>query len=153
MNDETNKKIRMRGHHLFCETISNHEGKNVWSREFCISMAKYQARMRSNDNQVIEIVFQCGDTCDFCPNNTDGKCRLYDIIPGSNGIDIRVLHRLGYKVGQEITFGELKKRVTEAYGMELPEMCDNECGLYPTLECDEGLFNLAKENQGKSINK
>jgi hypothetical protein len=135
-------KIRMRGHHLFCETISNHEDKSVWSREFCINMCKYQNMMRSNDNQVIEIVFACGDTCGRCPNNTDGKCELYDFGPGDNGIDIRVLHRLGYKVGQEITFGELKKRVKEAYGTELPTMCFTECGLSPVLECADGLKNL-----------
>jgi hypothetical protein len=140
MVDET--KIKMRGHHLFCETISNHEGKNVWCREFCINMAKYQARMRSNDNQVIEIVYQCGDTCDYCTQNEDGKCRLYDFAPGDNGIDIRVLHRLGYKVGQELTFGELKKRVREAYGKELPDMCFTECGLSEILECAKGIKEL-----------
>ncbi len=136
-------KIKMRGHHLFCETISNHEGKSVWSREFCINMASYQARMRSNDDQVIEIVYACGDTCGCCPNNEEGKCRLYDFHPGDNGIDIRVLHRLAYKVGQEITFGELKKRVSEAYGTELPEMCDTECGLSAILECEKGLRRLS----------
>ncbi len=141
MSDDS--KIRMRGHHLFCETISNHEGKSVGSREFCINMARYQARMRGNDNQVIEIVYACGDTCGCCPNNESGKCRLYDFTPGGNGIDIRVLHRLGYEVGQEITFGELKKRVSEAYGTELPEMCDYECGLYPVLECERGLKRLS----------
>lgn len=143
MTDDS--KIRMRGHHLFCETISNHEGKSVWSREFCIDMAKYQTRMRSNDDQVIEIVYACGDTCGCCPNNEDGKCRLYDLFPGHNGIDIRVLHRLGYKVGQEITFGELKKRVSEAYETELPEMCDTECGLSSILECEEGLRRLSTQ--------
>ena len=135
-------KIKMRGHHLFCETISNHEGKTVWCREFCINMAKYQARMRSNDNQVIEIVYNCGDTCGYCTQNEDGKCRLYDFGPGDNGIDIRVLHRLDYKVGQELTFGELKKRVREAYGKELPDMCFTECGLSETLECAKGLREL-----------
>ena len=140
MPDET--KIRMRGHHLFCETISNHEGKSVWCREFCINMAKYQARMRSNDNQPIEIVYTCGDTCGYCPNNENGRCRLYDFGPGDNGIDIRVLHRLSYKVGQEVTFGEVRRRVREAYGKELPEMCFTECGLSAILECDEGLKNL-----------
>jgi len=140
-----NSKIRMRGHHLFCETISNHEGKSVWSREFCINMAKYQSRMRSNDDQVIEIVYACGDTCGYCPSNENGKCRLYDILPGSNGIDIRVLHRLGYKVGQEITFGELKRRITEAYGTELPDMCDLECGLGSILECEQGLRKLSSQ--------
>ena len=140
MTQET--KIKMRGHHLFCETISNHEGKSVWSKEFCINMCKYQNMMRSNDNQVIEIVFTCGDTCGCCPNNNDGKCKLYDFRPGDNAIDIRVLNQLGYMVGQEITFGELKRRVKESYGKELPEMCFTECGLFPVLECASGLKNL-----------
>ena len=104
-----NSKIRMRGHHLFCETISNHEGKSVWSREFCINMARYQARMRSNDDQVIEIVYACGDTCGLCPNNQDGKCRLYDIVPGSNGIDIRVLQQARLQGGS----GDHFRRVEE----------------------------------------
>ncbi len=138
-----NTRIRMRGHHLFCETISNHEGKNVWSREFCVNMAAYQARMRSNDDQTIEIVYTCGDTCGKCPNNEGGKCRLYDFGPGDNGIDLRVLHRLGYKVGQEITFGELKRRVSEAYGTDLPAMCFQECGLSAILECEDGLRALS----------
>jgi hypothetical protein len=136
------RKIKMRGHHLFCQTISNHEGKSVWCREFCINTAKYQAIMRANDDQVIEIVYTCGDTCGYCPNNIEGKCKLYDFGEGENGIDIRVLWRLGYKVGQEITFGELKKRVKEAFGSELPDMCYTECGLFPTLECEYGLQSL-----------
>ncbi len=145
----TMRRSECEGTTFFCETISNHEGKSVWSREFCINMARYQARMRSNDDQVIEIVFNCGDTCGYCPNNEDGKCRLYDLRPGDNGIDIRVLHRLGYKVGQEITFGELKRRVTEAYGTELPEMCDYECGLGTILECADGLWKLSEAQKKK----
>jgi len=54
-------------------------------------------------------------------------------------------NRLGYKVGQEITFGELKKRAVEAYGTELPEMCDLECGLSSILECAEGLRKLSAQ--------
>ena len=88
----------------------------------------------AHDSQVIEIVYRCGDTCGYCTNNEDGKCRLYDFNPGDNGIDIRVLHRLSYKVGEEITFGEVKKRVREKW-QGAAGMCFTECGLSGILEC------------------
>lgn len=136
--------IRMRGHHLFCTTVNNHEGDPVYNPEFCANMRKYQEMMRSSPNQAIQIMPCCGDTCLHCPsrNERDDKCMLYDYYPGGNAIDLKVLQKLGLKIGDQTTSGELRKRVKAAYGTELPEMCFAECGFAPLLKCAEGLRNL-----------
>lgn len=137
--------IRLRGHHLFCTTINNHEGDPVYNPQFCANMRHYQGMMRRNPNQLIRIVPTCGDTCLHCPSRSekDNKCVLYDYYPDSNEIDMKVLSRLGLKVGDTILSGELRKKVKLAYGSELPEMCFTECGFATKLGCAEGLRSLS----------
>ncbi len=137
-------KIHLRGHHLFCVSVSNLEGDPIYNPEFCANQRKFQERMRKNPFQAIEVVPNCGDTCLFCPSRSekDNKCVLYDYAPGANQIDLNMLRDLGLQIGDELTFSELNQRIKKRFGTSLPEMCFTECGFAELLRCAEGLEKL-----------
>ncbi len=136
--------IRLRGHHLFCMNVIDLTGDPIYNPRFCENARTYQEELKTNKNCQVEIVAHCGGTCRYCPswNQTDDKCVLYDYEPGANLIDLRVLRALGLGVGDQTTAGELRRRIKDAYGNDLPDMCFTECGLMSLLCCQEGLDKL-----------
>ena len=143
MNKET---ISLRGHHLFCMNVADMTGDPIYNPKFCQNARSYQERL-SNPNQLVKIVPHCGDTCRYCPswNEADNKCFLYDYQPGANQIDLTVLRKLGLNIGDEITAGELQRRIRDTYGNNLPTMCFTQCGFEDLLHCQQGLNKLQVE--------
>lgn len=137
MEKEQVDRIRMRGHHLFC--IIMMQNWTLWGPKFWENILEYKKRLE-NPDLVIEIVPHCCDTCAFCPRNLGGKCELYDFREGANMIDLDVLNRLGLKVGDEITAGELMHLIKERY-TEMPSMCVWGCGVTDS-DCTEGLEKI-----------
>jgi hypothetical protein len=131
------KKIRMRGHHLFC--ISVMQNWTLWGPRFWENVKKYKALL-DDDDVKIEIARYCCDTCASCPCIVDGKCELYDFREGGNRIDLEILGQLGLKIGDEITAGELRRKL-KANFKNMPSICDWGCGVTDS-GCDEGLRKL-----------
>ena len=104
------------------------------------TQALWSKKRLENPNLIIEIVPYCCDTCAFCPCNIEGRCELYDFREGANRIDLEVLNRLGLKVGDEITSGELMRLIKEKY-LAMPSMCVWGCGVTDS-GCPEGLEKI-----------
>jgi hypothetical protein len=121
----------------------NVESDPIYSAKFCANFRAYQKKML-NPSQVIEVVAECGDTCSYCPSwhEKDGKCVLYDYQFGANRIDRDMLQALNLKPGDRITSGELRERVKNKFGTNLPSMCSSACGFEGVLKCAQGLRTL-----------
>ena len=141
--DKEKTKVRLRGHHLFCANVMKMDGDPIYGPRFCANFREYQ-RMMADSSQVIEVVKNAGDTCRYCPswNEVDNKCLLYDYRPGANRIDLDMLQALNLNFGDEITSGELKKRIKERFGTTLPPMCSLACGFEDLCDCSQGLSKL-----------
>lgn len=135
------EKIRMRGHHLFCITMM--QNWTLWGPRFWESTVQYKEKMANNPDLVIEIVPACGDTCDYCPRNDEGKCEIYDFRPGGNSIDLEILHQLGLKIGGQVTSGELMRLIKEKFN-SMPSICVWGCGVTDS-RCEEGLQKLKSQ--------
>ena len=141
--DKEKAKVKLRGHHLFCINVMNMEADPIYGQLFCANSRKYQ-KILADPAQVIEVVKYACDTCCYCPswNESDNKCLLYDYQSGANKIDLDMLQALNLKFGDEISSGELKKRIKERFGDELPPMCSWACGFESLCDCNEGLRKL-----------
>lgn len=137
MNAEKEKRIRMRGHHLFY--ISMMQNWTLWGPRFWENAKKYKAILQ-NPDVTIEIVRYCGDTCSFCPRDVGGKCELYDFEEGGNRIDLEILRQLGLNIGEEITSGDLRRKIKANFEC-MPSICIWGCGVTDS-ECAEGLRKL-----------
>jgi len=138
------KKIKLRGHHLFCLQVVNLQGDPIYNPKHCANNRKFQEMMCSNPNEGIEIVRYCGDTCAFCPSwkENDNKCILYDYEDGANKIDMDMLESLDLEIGDEITSKELRRRIKNKFGDTLPDMCNWACPFAEILQCGEGLKRI-----------
>ena len=141
--DKEKVKVKLRGHNLFCAYVMNMDGDPIYGPRFCANSREYQ-KMMADPTQVIEVVKNAGDTCRYCPswNESDNKCLLYDYQSGANKIDLDMLQALNLNFGDTITSGELKKRIKERFGDELPPMCSWACGFESLCDCNEGLGKL-----------
>jgi len=141
--------IELRGHHLFCLNVTDMTGDPIYNPKFCDNFRKYQAMIESDPDLVIKVVGTCGDTCLYCPSwvSQDHKCLLYDYELGANWIDLHLLEALGWKIGEERTVRDLRRRISEVF-QTLPEMCHVACPFQHLLNCAEGLSRLKKEAAG-----
>jgi hypothetical protein len=141
MTTEEPRKIRMRGHHLFCITVM--QNWTLWGPMFWENVEIYK-QMMEDPNLIIEIVPHCCDTCAFCPQKIGEMCKLYDFIPGGNRIDLEILNQLGLSIGDEITVRDLKRRIKENFP-QMPTICIWGCGVNDS-GCAEGFEALKDMN-------
>jgi len=134
-------RIRLRGHHLFCIPVM--QKWTLWGPRFWENVEKYKRIMESNPGVIIEVVRYCGDTCNYCPNNLKGKCRLYDFQENGNKIDLEILDKLGLKIGDQLSYAELKRLIKQKFET-MPSICDWACGVKDT-GCTEGFAKIKRD--------
>ncbi len=142
MTTENPSTISMRGHHLFCITVM--KNWTLWGPKFWENILKYK-QMMENPDLTIKIVPHCCDTCAFCPQMIEDLCQLYDFRPGGNRIDLEILNQLDLRIGDEITVGDLKRRIQENFA-QMPSICVWGCGVTDS-GCAEGFEELKRMKQ------
>lgn len=97
--------ICLRPHHGLC--IRHFEGKG-YSSEFTKHMGEVITSL--NADSLVTVVGQTDEICRKCPNNRSGVCTDSDKV---SGFDKAVLELTGISVGNTLSYGEFRDKITE----------------------------------------
>lgn len=134
--------LPLRAHMLLC--LIGFRGSG-YSPEFVGVMRNLQQALLDDPSVPLELVNRPDDLCRVCPHMGDtGGCTLQGPLHEAHmrAHDGVVLHRLGLRAGDVITWADLVQRIRERIrGSDLPQICTT-CPWLPLGVCRESIDGL-----------
>lgn len=137
---ELARPLNIRPHHLLC--ILGFRGLG-YNEEFISTMGKVVGKLRSDPTFPMSLVVGCDAICAACPHNKEGKClKRVDSEVKVMSLDLKMLPKLGFEVGAQVSAGEAWQRIKERITSEdMAELC-RDCEWRGLGYCVEGLERL-----------
>lgn len=132
--------LKIRLHHLLCMLGFRGLGYN---EEFISNMGTIVEKLRSDSAFPVTLVVGCDAICATCPHNKEGKClKKVDSEVKVVSLDLKMLPKLGFEAGAQVSAGEAWERIKERITSEdMAELC-GDCEWWGLGYCVEGLERL-----------
>ena len=132
--------LTIRSHHLLCMLGFRRLG---YSSTFVSNMRSVVEELRSDCTLALTLVAGCDVICAACPHKREGKClRKTDSEAKSVSLDLKILAKLGFEPGTQVSFCEALERVKERIRSEdMAEFC-SDCEWWGLGYCVAGLERL-----------
>lgn len=140
-------KLRYRPHHFLCTL--GFQGKG-YSDEFVRGFSSIAERLREapgGDDESILVVEHTDSICAPCPNRRGEKCETEEKI---QTLDRAHMSILGLVPGEEITWGEAKRRLASRMSLDTFEQACEPCAWKSLGVCRDALAALIRKSQDGS---
>ena len=136
--------LKIRPHHLLC--LLGFRGSG-YSQEFVLNMGKAVEELRFDPTLPITLVVGCDAICADCPHNRNGKClKEADSEAKVISLDLVLLSKLGFEVGDEVSTSEAWERIKERITSEdMADLC-RDCEWWILGYCVQGLERIKQTN-------
>jgi len=130
--------LKFRPHHFLCTLGFRGKG---YSQEFVKNMQHISEGLfgLEGDWTQIQVVGEADDLCGACPNCAQGSCCNEDKV---DRLDTEHARILGIKPGERITWGEIKKRLSQKMTPEEFHTACASCEWYAAGYCRQALNAL-----------
>ncbi len=118
------KLIELRPHHLLC--IKNFIGEG-YSKEFVENISYVIRTLEGNSEKLIKIKVDLDDICSKCPENKNTFCNSEEKV---STLDKKAMESLDIHHGNEISWSDLKTKVSQIITPEKFEQICNHCSWY-----------------------
>ncbi len=111
----------LRPHHAMC--IQKYTGHG-YDESFTRHMDRVVARLASEPDTLVRVVFGSDELCTACPNNVSGSCATLAKVEAMDDAAARIM---GLRPGEEAAWSELKDRAGRLIlaGPEFEKICKN----------------------------
>lgn len=118
------KLIELRPHHLLC--IKNFIGEG-YSTEFVENMYSVIRILEGNPDEMIRIKVDLDDICSKCPENKNNFCSSEEKV---SMLDKKAMENLDIHHGDEISWSDIKAKVSKVITPEKFEQICSNCSWY-----------------------